>query len=74
MPAARPTIYLIAGCNGAGKTTFAKQSFPHEVKCLLFYDADQLARGLATQNPPAWVARASRVLVLESRRNKFLLS
>ena len=25
MPTAPPTIYLIAGCNGAGKTTFAKE-------------------------------------------------
>jgi len=23
-----PTIYLIAGCNGAGKTTFAKEFLP----------------------------------------------
>ncbi len=38
MPAARPTIYLIAGCNGAGKTTFAKEFLPHEVKCLRFYN------------------------------------
>jgi predicted ABC-type ATPase len=34
MPAPRPTIYLIAGCNGAGKTTFAKEFLPREVKCL----------------------------------------
>jgi predicted ABC-type ATPase len=43
MPA--PTIYLIAGCNGAGKTTFAKEFLPHEVKCLRFYDADEITRG-----------------------------
>jgi hypothetical protein len=36
MPLARPTIYLIAGCNGAGKTTFAKEFLPKEVKCLRF--------------------------------------
>src|SRR5438477_1381708 len=32
MPA--PMIYLIAGCNGAAKTTFANEFLPHEVKCL----------------------------------------
>ncbi len=33
MPAAQPpTIYLIAGCNGAGKTTFAREFLPKEVK------------------------------------------
>jgi hypothetical protein len=26
-----PTIYLIGGCNGAGKTTFAKEFLPTEV-------------------------------------------
>src|SRR5213083_976294 len=45
MPALKPTIYLIAGCNGAGKTTFAKEFLPHEVKCIRFYDADEIARG-----------------------------
>ena len=24
----KPTIYLIAGCDGAGKTTFAKEFLP----------------------------------------------
>ncbi len=50
---ARPTIYLIAGCNGAGKTTFAKEFLPHEVKCLRFYNADELARGLSPLDPSA---------------------
>jgi predicted ABC-type ATPase len=36
MSARKPTIYLIAGCNGAGKTTFAKEFLPKEVKCLRF--------------------------------------
>ena len=41
------TIYLIGGCNGAGKTTFAKEVLPKEVKCLRFLNADEIARGLA---------------------------
>lgn len=28
MPAKPPTTYLIAGCNGAGKTTFAWEFLP----------------------------------------------
>jgi predicted ABC-type ATPase len=51
MPAPKPTIYLIAGCNGAGKTTFAKEFLPHEVKCLRFYNADEIARGLSPLDP-----------------------
>jgi predicted ABC-type ATPase len=50
MSASQPTIYLIAGCNGAGKTTFAKQFLPHEVKCLNFLNADLIAQGLSPLN------------------------
>jgi ABC-type Mn2+/Zn2+ transport system ATPase subunit len=28
MPVPKPSIYLIAGCNGAGKPTFAKEFLP----------------------------------------------
>ena len=48
-----PTIYLIAGCNGAGKTTFAKEFLPKEVKCLRFLNADEIARGLSPFDPGA---------------------
>ena len=30
MATTQPTIYLIAGCNGAGKTTFAREFLPRE--------------------------------------------
>ena len=59
----KPTIYLIAGCNGAGKTTFAKEFLPHEVKCLRFYNADELARGLSPLDPPAAAIKAGRLLL-----------
>ncbi len=65
MPA--PAIYLIAGCNGAGKTTFAKEFLPHEVKCLRFYNADEIARGLSPLDPRAGAIRAGRVLLNEIR-------
>lgn len=67
MPAARPTIYLIAGCNGAGKTTFAKEFLPHEVKCLRFYNADELARGLSPLDPSSAAIKAGRLLLGEIR-------
>src|SRR5207244_5843588 len=63
MPA--PTIYLIAGSNGAGKTTFAKEFLPHEVKCLRFYNADEIARGLSPLDPSAGAIRGGRLLLGE---------
>ena len=67
MPASKPTIYLIAGCNGAGKTTFAKEFLPHEVKCLRFYNADEIARGLSPLDPSAGAIKAGRLLLSEVR-------
>jgi predicted ABC-type ATPase len=67
MPA--PAIYLIAGCNGAGKTTFAKEFLPHEVKCLRFYNADEIARGLSPLDPSAGAIKAGRLLLGEVRES-----
>ena|SRR5882724_2322163 len=69
MPVVRPTIYLIAGCNGAGKTTFAKEFLPHEVKCLRFYNADEIARGLSPLDPSAGAIKAGRLLLSEIRES-----
>jgi len=78
MPALPPTIYVIAGCNGAGKTTFAKEFLPKEVKCLRFLNADEIARGLSPLKPSAGAVRAARLLLTQvdeclRRRETFAL-
>src|SRR5580693_2565998 len=78
MPAAQLTIYLIAGCNGAGKTTFAKEFLPKEVKCLRFLNADEIARGLSPFKPSAGAVQAARLLLKQvdeslRRRETFAL-
>jgi len=65
VPTSKPTIYVIAGCNGAGKTTFAKEFLPREVKCLRFFNADEIARGLSPLQPSAGAAKAARLLLGE---------
>ena len=62
MAAQPPTIYLIGGCNGAGKTTFAKEFLPKEVKCLRFLNADEIARGLSPFDPSVAAVKASRLI------------
>jgi predicted ABC-type ATPase len=73
-----PTIYLIAGCNGAGKTTFARELLPKEVKCLRFFNADEIARGLSPLKPSAGAVQAARLLLQQieeslRRRETFAL-
>jgi predicted ABC-type ATPase len=62
MPA--PTIYVIAGCNGAGKTTFAKEFLP-SIGVIRFLNADEIARGLSPLRPEAVAFKAGRLLLSE---------
>ena len=61
MPSNTPVIYLIAGCNGVGKTTFAKAFLPQEAKCLNFLNADLIAAGIAPLNSQAAQLKAGRL-------------
>jgi predicted ABC-type ATPase len=65
MPASKPTIYLIAGCNGAGKTTFAREFLLKEVGCANFLNADYLAFGLSPLSPEIAAMKAGRLLLAE---------
>ena len=57
-------IYIIAGSNGSGKTTFAKSFLPEYANCLNFVNSDLIAQGLSPFSPQAAAMRAGR-LVLE---------
>ncbi len=67
MPSRKPTIYVIAGCNGAGKTTFAKEFLLKEVNCPNFLNADYLALGLSPLSPELAAMKAGRLLMAEFR-------
>jgi len=41
-----PNLYVIAGCNGAGKTTASYTVLPEILNCKEFVNADEIARGL----------------------------
>jgi predicted ABC-type ATPase len=77
MAAPKPTIYLIAGCNGAGKTTFAKEFLP-SIGVIRFLNADEIARGLSPLKPEAVAFKAGKLLLSElgeliERRERFAL-
>lgn len=41
------SLYVIAGCNGAGKTTASFTILPEILDCQEFVNADEIARSLS---------------------------
>ncbi len=71
-------IIIIAGANGAGKTTFAREFLPHEANCPIFINADLIAAGLSPFAPETAAVRAARLMLDEiavrvRRRDSFAL-
>jgi predicted ABC-type ATPase len=56
-----PDIYIIAGCNGAGKTTAAYKLLPGVFNTVEFINADEIARGLSLFNPSGAALQAGRI-------------
>lgn len=56
-------LYIIAGPNGSGKTTFAKEFLPDYVKCPNFINADWIAQGLAPFNPQTAAIKAGKLVL-----------
>lgn len=60
-----PVLYLFAGSNGAGKTTFARAYLTSFEKPPRFLNADEIARGLSPLNPSSVALKAGRLLLHE---------
>jgi predicted ABC-type ATPase len=58
-----PDIYIIAGCNGAGKTTAAYNLLPGVFTTVEFVNADEIARGLSPFNPTGVAFQAGRIML-----------
>jgi predicted ABC-type ATPase len=58
-----PVIYIIAGCNGAGKTTAAYSLLPDVFTTVEFINADEIARGLSPLNPDGYAFAAGRIML-----------
>jgi predicted ABC-type ATPase len=59
----RPIVYIIAGPNGTGKTTFATQFLPKIADCRNFINADLIAKGLSPFNVDAAAMQAGRLFL-----------
>ncbi len=58
-----PNLYIIAGCNGAGKTTASFTVLPEMLNCDIFINADEIARGLSPLKPELSSIEAGRLML-----------
>ena len=58
-----PKLYIIAGCNGAGKTTASYTVLPEMLGCKEFVNADEIAKGLSPFNPESVAIEAGRLML-----------
>ena len=58
-----PNLYIISGCNGAGKTTASFTILPEMLECKEFVNADEIAKGLSPFQPESVSFHAGRIMV-----------
>jgi predicted ABC-type ATPase len=56
-------LYIIAGCNGAGKTTASFTILPEMLKCNEFVNADEIAKGLSPFNTNSVAIQSGRLML-----------
>jgi predicted ABC-type ATPase len=65
-------LYIIAGCNGAGKTTASFTILPEIINCHEFVNADEIAKGLSPFQPEKVSVEAGRIML--SRINDYTVT
>ena len=60
---AEKNLYIIAGCNGAGKTTASFTILPEILGCKEFVNADEIAKGLSPFQPEKVAFEAGRIML-----------
>ena len=63
-------LYIIAGCNGAGKTTASFTILPEIIECKEFVNADEIAKGLSPFQPEKVSFESGRIMI--NRINELL--
>lgn len=57
------SLYIISGCNGAGKTTASYTVLPEILDCKEFVNADEIAKGLSPFNPESVAIEAGKLML-----------
>ncbi|TLV02876.1 zeta toxin family protein [Dyadobacter luticola] len=56
-------LYIIAGCNGAGKTSASFTILPEIIECKEFVNADEIAKGISPFQPEKVAVEAGRIML-----------
>jgi predicted ABC-type ATPase len=56
-------LYIIAGCNGAGKTTASFTILPDILDCKEFVNADEIAKGISPFQPEKVSLDTGRIML-----------
>ncbi|MGB2735642.1 MAG: hypothetical protein WBC35_17300 [Saprospiraceae bacterium] len=59
----KKNLYIIGGCNGAGKTTASFTLMPFILECNEFVNADEIARGISPFQPEKVAFEAGRIML-----------
>ncbi len=60
-----PSLYILAGCNGAGKTTASKVLLPETFKVSTFLNADMMAAEINPTAPESAALQAGRQMLVQ---------
>lgn len=58
-----PRLFIISGCNGAGKTTASYTMLPELLNIREFVNADEIARGLSPFQPEKAAIQAGKIML-----------
>lgn len=59
----KPNLFIIAGCNGAGKTTASFNVLPQILNCREFVNADEIAKGISPFAPESVAIQAGKLML-----------
>ena len=59
-----PRLYILSGCNGAGKTTASYSLLPELLDCREFVNSDEFAKSISPFDPSSASISASRYMLM----------
>jgi predicted ABC-type ATPase len=62
-----PRLFIISGCNGAGKTTASYTMMPEMLEISELVNADEIAKGLSPFNPDSVAIQAGKIMLMRVR-------